>query len=390
VEGTISGLTAEQTYHYRMVVETENGVRRGKDQTFYLNAVYGASTDPASNLVTGSSTGGGGAALNGSFLGDGNDTSYRFEYVPIDAYNPLAQNPYAAGQTTAGADAGSGSGVQQVSSSVTGLTTGTPYHYRLVATNQYGTTYGPDRAFISAPANPPSIIGTSASGVTDTSATFEAEVNPGYGPTVVRFEYGPTSDLGSQTFPTEPIGSDGVAHSVAAEVSELTPGTTYHFRTVATNFGGTVQGPEGTFTTPEVPVISQSAASGVTGTSAMLSASVQPGFRATTYHFEYGITSAYGTSTPESGSVGSDNAPRTVTAEVTNLAPGVTYHYRVVANNSVGTSAGPDQAFTTPFSLPPTPTPKPAVTCKKGLVKRHGRCVKPRHTKRARHTGGHR
>ena len=58
--------------------------------------------------------------------------------------------------------------------------------------------------------------------------------------------------------------------------------------------------------------------------------------------------------------VGSDSADHTVMAAVAGLAPGTTYHYRVVATNSTGVSYGTDQTFTTDISTPATPPTPPA------------------------------
>jgi hypothetical protein len=73
---------------------------------------------------------------------------------------------------------------------------------------------------------------------------------------------------------------------------------------------------------------------------------VNPNARATTYHFEYGPTSAYGTSTAE-GSLPARVDPVAVSAALDGLAPGTTYHVRVVATNADGTNASGDGTFTT-------------------------------------------
>lgn len=80
-------------------------------------------------------------------------------------------------------------------------------------------------------------------------------------------------------------------------------------------------------------------------TEAELRASIDPGNDAVTYRFEYGPTASYGSSTA------TQTAPREfkpidVSAFAFGLAPGQTYHYRVVVSNSVETVVGPDQTFT--------------------------------------------
>jgi hypothetical protein len=236
----------------------------------------------------------------------------------------------------------------------------------------------------------PGVSDTTVSEVTGGGATVEAEVTPGFGDTVYLFEYGLDDSYGKSTETSDPIGSDNSPHAVSEELIGLTPGVTYRVRAVAINFGGVTHGTSTTFTTPKAPGIDASFSSGVTQTAATLKALINPGLSATTYHFEYGISQLYGTSTAESGSIGADTTTREASATVGDLAPGTTYHFRVVATNAVGSSAGPDQTFTTA----PQPTvivqPPPSTTCRKGFVKKKGRCVKrKRPNKRRRHHQRH-
>jgi hypothetical protein len=89
--------------------------------------------------------------------------------------------------------------------------------------------------------------------VTQTGATLNAQVNPGLGPTVVRFQYGPSSAYGSRTAASDPIGSDDTDHLASVAISGFEPGTTYHFRALATNFAGSTYGPDQTLTTSAPP-----------------------------------------------------------------------------------------------------------------------------------------
>jgi len=94
------------------------------------------------------------------------------------------------------------------------------------------------------------------------------------------------------------------------------------------------------------PSATTNQATNVTATSATLEGTVFPNQNDTTYYFEYGTTTAYGTQTPTQGPVGG-NAGKTATADVTGLTPSTTYHFRLVATNSAGTSVGNDMTFTT-------------------------------------------
>ncbi len=102
------------------------------------------------------------------------------------------------------------------------------------------------------------------------------------------------------------------------------------------------------FGPPTAPVVDRELTAEVGASEAKLGALVNPGGIEATYRFEYGTTTAYGSSTPfPEGSVGEGVESRAVWASASGLAPGVTYHYRVVASNELGTVYGPDQAFTT-------------------------------------------
>jgi hypothetical protein len=94
------------------------------------------------------------------------------------------------------------------------------------------------------------------------------------------------------------------------------------------------------------PTVVTGAANGVGPSTATLTGSVNPNLKASTYHFEYGTTTAYGTSTPD-GSAGAGNSPVSVSAQVGGLSPNTTYHFRLVASNDDGTSVGGDGTFTT-------------------------------------------
>ena len=69
----------------------------------------------------------------------------------------------------------------------------------------------------------------------------------------------------------------------------------------------------------------------------------------TTYRFEYGTSSAYGSSWPGiQVFAGSGSTAQGMAVTVPNLQPGTTYHYRLAASNEDGTSYGADATFTTP------------------------------------------
>jgi hypothetical protein len=94
------------------------------------------------------------------------------------------------------------------------------------------------------------------------------------------------------------------------------------------------------------PDVATGAASSLTLTTAVIGGTVNPNAQATTYHFEYGRTAAYGQSTP-SQTLTAGQIAQPVSAALAGLSPATLYHYRLVATNATGTSAGADATFTT-------------------------------------------
>jgi hypothetical protein len=94
------------------------------------------------------------------------------------------------------------------------------------------------------------------------------------------------------------------------------------------------------------PSASTAAATAVTETGVALNGAVDPEGLATTYQFQYGTSTSYGSVTPSS-SAGAANSAASVSAPLSGLSPGTTYHYRLAATNSQGTTYGTDETFTT-------------------------------------------
>jgi hypothetical protein len=83
-----------------------------------------------------------------------------------------------------------------------------------------------------------------------------------------------------------------------------------------------------------------------TATSARVSAVIDPGGDQTSYAFDYGRSTAYDDSSG-SNDVSKPRGTQTVTATLTDLKPATTYHFQAKAWNSLGTTKGVDQSFTT-------------------------------------------
>lgn len=115
---------------------------------------------------------------------------------------------------------------------------------------------------------------------------------------------------------------------------------------------------------PRAPIVTTGDASAVTEGTATVAGTVDAGGLPTGFRIEYGTTVAYG-STTAVVAAGDGFAAVPVSQQLTGLAGGTTYHYRVVATNAEGESTGADRTFTTTASTPPavpTPTPAPGAT----------------------------
>jgi hypothetical protein len=93
----------------------------------------------------------------------------------------------------------------------------------------------------------PTAATTAATSVGSSTATFNGTVNPNGASTTVFFQYGTTTAYGSQT--ANQVFTGNSVQNVTTNVGGLTGGTTYHYRLVAKNAGGTMTGSDITFTT---------------------------------------------------------------------------------------------------------------------------------------------
>ena len=191
----------------------------------------------------------------------------------------------------------------------------------------------------------PTAITGPVTAVGATTATATGTVNPGGVATTWHVEYGTNTSYGSAT-PSTSAGSGTANVAVSAPLTGLVEGTTYHYRVVATSTSGTSRGSDGIFTTLAAPGVVTGSATAITVSSATLNGSVDPNARATTWWFEYGTSTAYGSKTAVANA-GSGTGPKGVAAKITGLQKGRTYHYRLVAMSDGGTTHGADASFLT-------------------------------------------
>ena len=100
------------------------------------------------------------------------------------------------------------------------------------------------------------------------------------------------------------------------------------------------------------PIVVTTAAGAVTSTTATLNGTVNANGLSTTVSFDYGLTTTYGSTIAGAPSPLTGTVVTPVSANVTSLLPGNTYHFRVKGTNSGGTTNGNDMTFNTPAALP--------------------------------------
>ena len=214
---------------------------------------------------------------------------------------------------------------------------------------------------------PPAIETAPADAIAGGGAELHGTVNPDGGEvTDCHFDYGTSTGYGASVPCSQSAGSGAEPVAVSAHVGGLAASSTYHFRLVASNPGGTATGPDMSFPTSVAPpVVVTGAAKQISQTAATITASVNPnGSEVTDCHFEYGVASVSEAQAPCSPAPGSGSVPVAVGAALSGLAVGTTYTYRVVATSESGASQGAEASFTT-LPLPPTVS---AVQPNAGLV----------------------
>jgi hypothetical protein len=241
----IAGLIPGTTYHFRAKAQSSYGTATGTDMTFTTPTQPPAvSTSVATDIDESSAT------LNGvlTSLGSASSVNVCFEYGTTTSYGTTTETIPMYGAV----------GFCTV---ITGLNPGTTYHFRAKAESTYGTAIGGDMTFTTntpvtptttpptttTTTQPPAVDTSAVTKITDSSVTLNGNLTSlGTATTIdVSFEYGTSTSYGSTTTP-QAMTATGV---YSADVTGLTPGTTFHFRAKAKGIYGMSTGSDMTFTT---------------------------------------------------------------------------------------------------------------------------------------------
>jgi hypothetical protein len=201
------------------------------------------------------------------------------------------------------------------------------------------------------PADTPAAEIGAADSIGATTAHVTGSVAPGThsGTGTVHFEYSLDGTTWISTPDQAGIAGPG-EKPVSADLTDLRPNTTYSLRLRIANDDFSVNSAAAAFTTSAVtPGVETSSITDRTATSAVLNAKVNPFGQQTTYHFEYGETTAYGRTAPAGAEdvAGNGYAFRIASHALSGLRPSTTYHYRLVATNASGITSTTDATFTT-------------------------------------------
>jgi uncharacterized repeat protein (TIGR03803 family) len=246
------------------------------------------------------------------------------------------------GQTAGLMDIPGGSGTVLVTNALKGLDGKLIYHYRIAASNSFGTTYGVDQTF-QVGLIPAAATGA-ATGATTNDVILNAVVNPDGRNTTAWFKWGTTTSYGHVT-PATSVGSGSAPLNFSNLIAGLSWNTTYHCQIVASNNLGLALGGDSTFRFG-APLAVTEPATTLTGTKAWLVGLVAPNLFATTAWFDWGTNTSYG-SAIFLGDVGRRGGALAVSNLLTGLDAALTYHFRVVASNSLGIAYGADAQINT-------------------------------------------
>ncbi|RYY92986.1 MAG: hypothetical protein EOO11_20485, partial [Chitinophagaceae bacterium] len=131
-------------------------------------------------------------------------------------------------------------------------------------------------------------------------------------------------------------------------------------RATARTAGGQYNGSSGliqataAFVLPSAPAVTTIGAASITVGGAVLMGAVNPSGLETTAYFEYGLSSAYGSTVAVTLSPADGTIAQSVSGILSGLQPDTTYHYRLVATNSLGNTST-SGSFTTPTSAQAQP-----------------------------------
>jgi hypothetical protein len=181
-------------------------------------------------------------------------------------------------------------------------------------------------------------------------AVVAGEVNPNGAPANVTVKWGlSAAPLNQSTAAVPAVVTGSAPVSVTANLTGLSPNTTYFYRFEASNSAGNGAGAVLSFTTPAAvpPLVQTLPADTITHDAALLHGTVNPRGDDTMVAFEFGTSNALGQTVLATPNEVSSDSVQAVSATIALLLPHTTYHYRVRAASDSGAANGAIRTFTT-------------------------------------------
>ena len=293
---------------------------------------------PALSAVAAVVQSGGKANITGKVTGGGVDVKLKALFGKTNAYGAEKELQL----TAVGTD-------MAFTISLTALEEGATYHFKVTADNATDPVVeSADATFLV----PPVLVVSAPTVLPGGKVRIAGTVTTGNFATTITVSYGKDANYGATR--SSQVTASALNSTFSVDLTGLDFGTEYHFKVNAKNTATGVTTADATFTTPTAtsPAVAEltvgSYAADSNGkVSAKVTAKITANGANTAAALSFGKTTAYGAE--QTRNVSKFDVDKVVTFDLSGLAIGSTYHYRLIANNGIDPSNDSgDQQFTVP------------------------------------------
>lgn len=342
----VTGLQPNQIYHVRAYATNNGATSYGSERIVTTLSVPPVipivTTNPVANITAASADG------YGDVTFDGGAAIITRGICWSSSLNPTINDSKSENN----------GGIGSYSESITGLTAGTTYYVRAFATNSVGTAYGNEVSFttLNLPILSTSIVYNVLATTASTGGTVASNGGNNITSRGICWSTNPNPTINNST---QNAGS-GLG-SFTADLSNLSPNTTYYVRAFATTAAGTAYGNEVSFLTlvPSIPLVN------TTYLENIYSNYIRGNGIITNIGNAQIIESGFCWNTSPNPTV--SNFKTITGASIGNyngglypLQPATTYYIRAYANNVAGTGYGTELTATTLGDAPTLSTINPS------------------------------